>query len=443
MSAVRAVNIAADVYGILICLILILYLHVSEARTRALRHYFSMMCVCGIAIQLGDISNWAFEGTNSAWYPFLLKGGTLLFFIGSALLLLFYTRYMIEYLSTRVKVNPAFWRLSLTLGSIYMLLCIISMYNGMFFVFLEGNIYQRGGCFWISQLIPFILYTISVSIVIVYCRYLAKKELVSFLIYIIFPITAEIIQIYNYGVSLLTPAIMLSLLFIFVNIQLEGEIALKEREKELAESKIAVMNTQIQSHFLYNILALIRQLCDSNPALAKDAITEFSYFLRANMSALNDISEGRGTVSFTQEVKHVKNYLKLEEMRFGDRLKVVYEIGASDFKLPLLSIQPLVENAVCHGILKKEEGGTVTIRSEENEDNFMVIIQDDGIGLTLAPHDTEDRIHIGINNVKNRVAAMCGGSVEIRESPGKGTIAVIRIPKNPKRGKDCAVSGDR
>lgn len=430
MSAVRAVNIATDVYGILICLILILYLCVSEARTRALKYYFSMMCICGVAIQLGDLTNWAFEGTRCAWYPLLLRGGTLLFFFSASPLLLFYTRYMIEYLSPRVKVNPFFWRLSLALGSIYMLLCVISMYNGMFFVFLEGNIYQRGGSFWISQLIPFLLYGISVFMVIVYRRYLDKKEIVSFLVYIIFPIGAMIIQIQFYGISLLTPAIMLSLLFIFVNIQLKGEIMIKDQEKELAESKIAVMNTQIQSHFLYNILALIRQLCDSDPALAKEAITEFSFFLRANMSALNDISEGRGMISFEQEIGHVKNYLKLEKMRFGDRLKVVYEIGPMDFQLPSLSIQPLVENAVRHGILRKEEGGTVTIRSEEDGSGFMVTIQDDGVGMEPASDDGGERIHIGIKNVKSRIAAMCGGSVEICENPGKGTVAVIRIPQN-------------
>lgn len=433
MSTVRAVNIATDVYGILICLILILYLYVSKARTRALKHYFLMMCVCGVAIQLGDITNWAFEGTSRAWYPLILRYGTFLFFASASPLLLFYTRYMIEYLSPRVKVNPVFWRLSLVLGSIYMFLCVVSLYNGMFFCILDGNIYQRGGSFWISQLIPFILYGISVSMVIVYRRYLDRKEILSFLSYVIFPIAAMVIQIQFYGLSLLTPAIMLSLLFIFVNIQLNGEIMQKEQEKELAESKIAVMNTQIQSHFLYNILSLIRQLCDSDPSMAKEAVTEYSFFLRANMFALNDISEGRGMISFEQEIGHVKNYLKLERMRFGDRLKVVYKIEAVDFQLPALSIQPLVENAVRHGILKKEEGGTVTIKSEEDGTGFTVVIQDDGVGMGMKQEDSGSRLHIGIKNVKSRIASMSGGSVEICDNLGKGTMVVIRIPKDWKK----------
>ncbi len=169
---------------------------------------------------------------------------------------------------------------------------------------------------------------------------------------------------------------------------------------------------------------------------AQKAIREFSAFLRANMNSLKE----RKPISFDQELNHVTNYLRLEQRRFQSRLKVVYEIHVSGFLMPPLSLQPLVENSVRHGILKKEKGGMVTIRTRETEDAFLVMVEDDGVGMARAKTlpDLGDHTHIGIENVRNRLHSMVGGTLEIK-SGDWGTLVIMSIPK--QGGERYAVSG--
>lgn len=189
---------------------------------------------------------------------------------------------------------------------------------------------------------------------------------------------------------------------------------------------VDIMLSQIQPHFLYNALGTISHLCKHDPVDAQKAIQEFSAFLRGNMDSLKD----RDPVPFEQELNHVMNYLRLEQRRFQNRLKVVYEIQTTGFFIPPLSLQPLVENAVRHGILQKEDGGTLTIRAWEGEDDFFVAVEDDGVGFERASQlpDLGDHAHIGIENVRGRLAAAGGGTLSIHSSD-QGTAVTLTIPK--------------
>ncbi len=201
---------------------------------------------------------------------------------------------------------------------------------------------------------------------------------------------------------------------------------------------VDILLSQIQPHFLYNTLGTISHLCRRDPAEAQKAIQEFSAFLRANMDSLKK----RTAIPFEQELNHVMNYLRLEQRRFQSRLKVIYEIQASDFRVPPLSLQPLVENSVRHGILKKEDGGMVAIRTRETEDAFLVMIEDDGVGMEKAGElpDLGEHTHMGIENVRSRLRSMAGGTMEI-ESGDWGTRSTLSMPKIG--GERQAVSGSR
>ncbi len=143
----------------------------------------------------------------------------------------------------------------------------------------------------------------------------------------------------------------------------------------------------------------------------------------------------RELISFERELAHVQGYLSLEKMRFEDELNVEYRIESLRGMLPPLTVQPLVENAVRHGVAKKEGGGTVSISSFENEDAFYVVIKDDGVGFDPDAPQKDDRTHVGIQNVRNRLAAQCGGRLEIRSAPGAGTSATIILPKKAAGNK--------
>lgn len=201
-------------------------------------------------------------------------------------------------------------------------------------------------------------------------------------------------------------------------------------EKELAQNRIAIMLSQIQPHFLYNALTSIQELCLCDPNRAYTVLGKFSQFLRGNMDSLNS-SE---LIPFEKELQHVKNYLYLEKMRYGDYLKIEYEIEISDFFLPALALQPIVENAVRYGIGKKEEGGKVTIRTNDTEEYYRIIVQDDGVGFSVEDKsrgvdEDSTRSHIGLENVKNRLKAQCNGVVRIESQINIGTMVTILIPK--------------
>jgi hypothetical protein len=199
-----------------------------------------------------------------------------------------------------------------------------------------------------------------------------------------------------------------------------------QTERKLNESRISILLSQIQPHFLYNALAVISRLCDKDPAEAKKATINFSNYLRANMNLL----ERTEPIPFENELNHTIGFLNLEKAMYGEALNVIYDIQTKNFKVPALTMQPIVENAVKHGIGKKEGGGTVTISTKETENGYQVIITDDGAGFDIEKNGDDGQQHIGINNVRLRLSAQCGGSLEIKSKPGAGTTASIIIPKN-------------
>lgn len=211
--------------------------------------------------------------------------------------------------------------------------------------------------------------------------------------------------------------------------QYEQEIEYQKMQKELYEARVSIMVSQIQPHFLYNSLTSIAMLCTKDPQTAKTATINFADYMRENMNSLKESKP----VPFTQELEHLKKYLMLEQLRFGDMLNIEYDIKTTDFYLPQLSVQPLVENAVKHGVGMKENGGTVKIATREENDCFKVIITDDGVGFDPNAVKNDGRSHVGMENVKQRLKDMVGGRVVIISEIGKGTTSEIIIPKEDKQ----------
>ena len=185
------------------------------------------------------------------------------------------------------------------------------------------------------------------------------------------------------------------------------------------------MTSQIRPHFMYNALTSIAMMCELDPKTAKQATITFAKYLRGNMDSLKQTAP----VPFTQELEHLKKYLYIEKLRFDDLLNIEYDIQATDFVLPLLSIQPLVENAVKHGVGMKEDGGTVKISTRETETAYEVVIEDDGVGFDVNEQKDDGRSHVGMENTKKRLRDMCGGEVKITSVIGKGTTAIVVLPK--------------
>lgn len=196
-------------------------------------------------------------------------------------------------------------------------------------------------------------------------------------------------------------------------------------ERKLQENQISIMLSQIQPHFLYNTLNSIYQLCETNPMRARSMVNSFSEYLRNNLSTL----EEPGLISFETELAHVNTYLDIERVRFEDTLEVEYDIKCIDFYLPVLTVQPIVENAVKHGTSKKRGGGKVKISTEEDGESYVIKVADTGCGFDPTVPKDDGKRHVGLENVRQRLSNMCSGTLTIESEIGVGTLATIRIPK--------------
>lgn len=422
----REINLMLDFYSIVVSLILIIYLWINGRRESRTNHFFILMCLFNLGMLAGDMTNWTCEGFSRPWFPFALRFGTVLYFGCSAPLLLAFTGYVNAYLPPVAALRKNVWNTACILTGIQLLFSILSLWTGMYFKITSANLYKRGDAFWISQLIPVLIYTMTLFLIVRHRKYLRLKDTLFMTGNILLPLAAEIIQIMNYGLALMNTGSTLALLLIFINIQSERELLMQKQENALAESRIDMLMSQIYPHFLYNMLAVIRQLCSCDPAQAKEAIEELSLFLRANMESLTN----KNPIPLKQELAHVQQYLNLEQKRFGKRLHVIYDITASDFLIPPLTLQPIAENAVRHGIMKREEGGAITICTKETQEGFHVIIKDNGPGADRERFEKRYDGHgIGIENVRKRLILTCGGSMEIHSEPGTGTTVAITIPK--------------
>ena len=194
-------------------------------------------------------------------------------------------------------------------------------------------------------------------------------------------------------------------------------------EAELKESRVSIMLSQIRPHFIYNTLGTIERMCLKNPDQAFQLVRNFSLYLRGNFSELDSVTP----IRFAEELKHVEYYVNIEKVRFPD-MNIEYAVEASNFLLPALSVQPLVENAIKHGLMRLESGGNIMIRSYETDTHFCVEVTDDGVGFdTSLPVD--EKKHVGLRNIRGRLKAMVNGELLIESQPGTGTRAVILIPK--------------
>lgn len=201
--------------------------------------------------------------------------------------------------------------------------------------------------------------------------------------------------------------------------RLEKQTAIRETiAHEVANSVLA----QMRPAFISDMLTQIQRLCARSPQQAQDALERFSRYLRTNLAAL----ESDSLVPFSSELEHVRNYLALEKLEMGSKLSVVCEISYTNFFVPSLCLQPLVENAVIHGLAPRARGGTLTIRAARVSGGARITIEDDGVGFDVAQQPSLGSA--GIANAKLRLEHYCRAQMRVESSPGLGSTVTIDIP---------------
>ncbi|EJL26787.1 sensor histidine kinase [Brevibacillus sp. BC25] len=219
---------------------------------------------------------------------------------------------------------------------------------------------------------------------------------------------------------------------------ISSQLELAELEKQsrlLADAEIRALHAQINPHFLFNALNTIVSFIRFRPEQARELLIHLGEYFRRNLH------DSGGYVSLARELEHIEAYLAIERARFGDKLHVEYDIedGVERFTVPGLILQPLVENAVKHGLLPKREGGTVVIRARRKEKQIVELtVADNGVGMEVDPLEPalDEKSNgrqlsgIGLANVKSRLQSIYGEpyGIVIESKSGSGTTCTIQLP---------------
>ena len=407
-------NVSLLVFSALVTLFLLIGAITDMNRKSRFMSSFIILLISNILMQLGEAGIWFFAGELENIV--LLNISAMMSMVFSYVLISAYAHCLTEFVCERKKVSFVPNYIILAICSIYILLSVISLFNGMFFSFDENGCFVNGPMYGLVRAFDLIVIIIGIFWVMCYRKILTLRE-ISFLIsFNVLPLLSMTLQRFWEP----TPQYMaVTLSLIVISVMFHGEIT-----RQLDDSRISIMLSQLQPHFMHNMLTTIMYMCRTEPEEAEKTVGQFADYLRANMDSLTL----KQCIQFETELKHVKTYWSLEEKRFGDKIRAVYDIQENSFMLPSLTIQPIVENAVKHG-MRKGKQLTVTIRTYSDVNNYYVEINDDGRGFDVNAFENDGKSHIGIKNVQQRLKMMCGGELMVNSVPDQGTDAVIKIPK--------------
>lgn len=430
LNSIPEVNICLLLFSALVSFALFIGAAADNTRNRSFMKHFMSLLVINIISQLGEAGILIWQGIpEKAW---LVRLCCVVALGVSSLLIVLFTRCMLELLREREKITLLPVHIMSVLCAILFIFVIASLFNGMIFSVDQYGNFTDGPCDFFIDVYDVITLLYADCLLIRYRRLFPLRGFTALLCYCILPWTSILLTNVWYPTPLYLMTTF-SLIFVFIFYHGETIRQLSEKERELTESRIAIMVSQIQPHFLYNSLNTIYHLCSKDVSLAKQAISSFSEYLK---HILNSVSRTT-PVSFEEELQHTKAYLELEKMRFDEELNIMYHIETTSFVLPALTLQPLVENAVKHGICPKEGGGTVAVSVKEYPEYFEIMIEDDGMGFDLENILSDEKTHIGLQNIKYRLGTMCDGTLMIESKLGEGTTAIIRLPKEKENDDTC------
>ncbi|MDD4312576.1 MAG: histidine kinase, partial [Eubacteriales bacterium] len=191
-------------------------------------------------------------------------------------------------------------------------------------------------------------------------------------------------------------------------------------QKQLEYDRTNVLLAQISSHFFYHTLNAIQALIVLDPDAAYKMTEDFSRFLRFKVDS---VSAENGLVPFREELRTVRAYAEINKIQLQGRLHMEYDVFDADFLIPVLTIQPVVENAIIHGIKPKVGGGTVRVSLSREEGRYLVRVSDDGVGYL--PGEETSAHSVGIQNIRTRMEQFSGCSMQVESEPGRGTTVLL------------------
>lgn len=423
------VSLVFDHTGLIISLLGIVLVLRSDILEKQSRRFFLWIFIILIAYALSDTISWiTYEKVGREW---MLASKISLFLasVFSGALIPLLTGFMLYSSGEEKAFRNRIFQMILAVFAVYLILLIYAQFSTAIYYYDESNTYHRGPWYPVLLVLPILMLILNIWLLWSKRNRLYKKNKAVFASCILLPVISMMIQMLFYGVNIIILGVSISAFIMLTNVINETRKQYYMQQEENVKLKTEILLSQIQPHFLFNTLGTISHLCTDAPE-AKKAIGLFSRYLRGNI----DVLSNEMLIPFDKEIDHARMYLELEKLRFGDSLQVSWDLQCTDFMIPSLTLQPLVENAVRYGVRGNADGcGTVRIQSRDRGDHYEISVFDSGPGFY--PDHTQwsvERSHIGIDNVKERLRVVCNGEFRIQSIPRLGTTATIILPKEKK-----------
>lgn len=372
------------------------------------------------------------EGNDTLSSYYIMRIGVFCYYLLGAFQTLFFLQVTKTYVADR-NDNKRLGRIIfgfqlLELPNLFLL--AITPFTGALY-FIDGqNVYNRAWGYYLWQGITIPTFVFIGAAAILYRKqtdsFIKKIVVVAFL----FPTIGFLMSMVSSELNFNNIMVSVSELLMFMlyeknktEVTLKYGCALEKAKTELAETRLTLMQAQIKPHFINNAVTAVQEVCYTDPERAAELLDHFARYLRNNINATSSIAP----VPFRNEVQAVKEYLAIEYADTGKKFSFDFDIRCDSFGVPALSIEPLVENAVKHGIDRYSEEGRVVLASFETAEAYHVEIRDNGAGFDLNA-ETLGKGGIGLKNTEERLRMMCGGTLEIKRSEG-WTVAEIIIPR--------------
>ena len=345
------------------------------------------------------------------------------------------TVYLLHCCGENIRSNKLL-RAVLGMWAVYFVLLVSVPFIDGFIIITPENQYYRGPLYPLPLLPTIAITLFNLVGTIKRRKRLSQKTFLAFLIAILPIAIALTVQLFVDVFPLVDIGCIFSALAMYSFIlsdQIEQdrrqqqEIArqqqeIAEQQREIANERANVMVLQMRPHFIYNTLMSIHSLCRLDPLKAQQVTMDFTNYLRGNFNAV----ASDNTIPFSREQEHTRTYLAVEQAQYDDMLVVDYDTTFTRFRLPPLTLQPIVENAVKHGMDPYSGPLRISIRTRHTDSGTKLIVEDNGPGFDSAIDDCDPGI--ALKNIRQRIEMMCGGHLTITPNDGGGTVVTITIP---------------
>ena len=382
---------------------------------------------------LFDILDIMFGGMPTRLSYIVIRCGVFGYYAVGGFLTVFYLQVMKTHIAEKLgmkRLKSLLTAFQLAQIPLFLILAV-TPFTGILYRITEKNEYQRSFGYTIWQAVTILTFLFIAGVVVYHWRRIDRFMKEVIITSTVFPMIGLICGMFiTLSLNNIMVAITALILFLVYEKNKNSIIIKRTRElelakAELAESRLTMMLSQIKPHFIYNSMNAIMELCYTEPERAADTIAHFSDFLRGKLNAF----DSNEPAWFDDELGLIKEYLSIEYADRNKVFRVEYDLACKDFRLPALTVQPLVENAVKHGVDRYSADSLVKLVTCEDEQNIYIKVTDNGTAGQGDDSLFAEERGVGIRNVTERLRMMCGGELGISRTEA-GTTATVTIPKN-------------